>query len=658
MCSYVSSPDYGTVILTGWANFDLIHIVTSPVAIDKVQVKTLKDPAEPNNFWYIYTHKREYLYHTMNHIITWASDSIGSGFGSSFNSMQSESEKAWNYAKHVVHGNQAKQQLMGDDEGWFTASEHSLDDETESSRDEDDDMPQQRMKPRPTRKKENFRPRFGRQSSQSSMASNNEQNTVSTKSPSKNSYKENSNEELTTTIPVSRNEPDTDERRMIRRCALAKAKCETFWVSQMDSDSDESECNNQNESVKIDSSSIDTKKNRRKKSYAYEYNTDSDEWLSPCKKSANRHSDRSSLNQNELNRSECDRSATHPSSAKLSRYSDKTYRKSSEKNQSRNHFEIDESESERSSSPSKWNNKTHSRKHGKNDQSRNDCGICESESERSSSPAKINKTSSTKKSEKYDSKNDRKVSTSSTEKKRNKKYDLVPSDTLCQRNDSHESYSSKDPKIKSNSPRQSSQTNVQRNDLSVTSQLESNIGRRSTLTHSPWSADLPILIVVPPAKERSLKNQSLFTEGYTPKQTEPSPLDFDLPAPKVPGRTNSSQSSSSNSTSPLSASSSLSSSTPIRSTTGKNIDGVNSPIPGNNCGVTGYKNTVQVNCQKTNVSKEKTIDNTKNNPLNDILKSRRFRSSTLESQKKTNQYTNQNNATTASRKNAKTNRWW
>lgn len=228
-----------------------------------------------------------------------ASDSFNSGFGSSFNSMQSI---VWGYANHVVNAaQQQKKPLMHDEDGWFTCSEHSDgDDEQEiplsrdatdysigdDADDEDYDMKQYTS----NRQKRQFKLRFQRQASTSSANESKERATstktqaktkgVGTKSTIKSENKHNKESTSSGTMGtevIVIIEPDQDERRNIRRLALARMKSEEMWGSSLESDSEESQL--QEKEAMSSRTPSKRKKMFRKKSYTNEY----DESLSPMR---------------------------------------------------------------------------------------------------------------------------------------------------------------------------------------------------------------------------------------------------------------------------------------------------------------------------------------------------------------------------------------
>ena len=169
--------------------------------------------------------------------------------------MQSEADMAFSYANHVVNGNKQQKKLPLEDEAWFTCSEHSDESENATDIDESDrtDNDDDEMKHNTSsRHKGNFRPRFQRQGSIASASSADEKKkkTASSRksprkgkgdSPSSQRDRERTSSGVAKTNILVRNEPDPDERRTLRRLALARIKSEEMWGSPLESDSDEAQ---------------------------------------------------------------------------------------------------------------------------------------------------------------------------------------------------------------------------------------------------------------------------------------------------------------------------------------------------------------------------------------------------------------------------------
>ena len=666
------------------------------------------------------------------------SNSFNSGFGSSFNSIQSESDKAWCYANHVVKGKQSQRNpLLNDDDGWFTCSEHSdCDDEGEIQTDDDesngtyneggefvgDDDEKRVTESKSNRQTRVFRPRFQRQASIASISSANEKKertTRTSKSPAKRrednrcTNKCETDQEKRTTasevlIPevVVRHEPDKDERRKIRRLELARMKSEEMWGSLLESDSD-SEQSHKTKSTSLNKPKplLSSRERKfRKKSYSSSFNetspisnpshrknhfrevlpdvdSESERSCSPSKSMQDMMVDKSSIQSRELKKKQIvkqqelyvSESERQSSSPKPSDHS---------VNQCRQNPNV--SESRRANSVPKILKQSNV----------NSSDATHTVSKRGRSASPMNTNADSKEGDQPDSKPKTKVT--SKEKKYNK-YEIVPTSGSFRQNrlsinapsNDHPNYSTErnsieknignsthnkvptsSQRIYQNEHRQSPLMGDKTANVSISTSKHTSMGSEkkvATLNRVP-SLDrskhncgkVPDCIIKGdsmqgtnpkwPANVRCLTGQSSFSE----KKIAPRILEESLRSstcykdkgaqdrestipkyekvrhantPPVPNRENSSHSARSSSSttlpSPVSTKSSSSGSVP------------------------SYKNTVQVKNKDdgnkkypTNKMKEKkNIEgDTTTHALDDIMKSRRFRDSNLDLQKKTKQY--------------------
>jgi hypothetical protein len=568
----------------------------------------------------------------MSQVIAWASDSFGSitGFGSSCNSTQSDPDKAWCYAKHVVdgihphqqHHQQQRKLLLSDDDGWFTASEYSDDDynnETDddttvdgSNREYEEDAEDCSQKHCAARQKHKFRPRFGRQSSVTSMSSTNDtkenkkidRKKVATKRDDENCI-DKGKEIVEVKIQIV--DPDDTERRKIRRLALAKKKSESFWGSSLDSDSDETK---HEDETKLASKPSKVKR-IRKKSYEYEQDSECNNLSPPNRTRTLKHPNhprKTSKGEHCGSETEGERS----DSPKL--IAERT-KKGSTRNTCRT--SAVESESEQSLSPqfttesrSKIEQHTHVNKF-LND---NDC--YQSECERTSS--------SLLKPQRVDKVNQRRASMSSIDKKGHS-YEMIPKVSIRQGSRPSDITRLPDEGLR-NLPIQ--------NDRSKTKCVGSPyfektvplkhrvVVRQSSLQCDTSIVDVPVfMITIPPGKNRSTHTEKAIVED--PKHSA---------TPIVQHQEYLSQPSALLSTSRR---------TP-------------SPSSGGCPGIT-YKNMVEVHSQKKTATHKKKEKHSEEggDVLDDVMKSRRFRNRDLELAKKTNQYTSRN-GDAASRKGTST----
>ena len=665
------------------------------------------------------------------------SNSFNSGFGSSFNSMQSESDKAWCYANHVVKGKQSQRNpLLNDDDGWFTCSEHSdCDDEGEIQTDDDEsngtcneggdfggDDDEERVKQSTSNRQTRvFRPRFQRQASIASISSANEKKertTSTSKGPAKrrndnrctNKCETDQEKKTEVLIPgvVVRHEPDKDERRKIRRLELARMKSEEMWGSLLESDSD----SDSEQSHKIKPTSSNNPKPSpssrermfRKKSYSSSFNLT----LSPINAPSYRKNHvREILSDVD---SENERSCS-PLKSMQATMVDKSSKQSRElkKKHIVKQQQLYGAESERKSSPPKSSdpsinrsgqqpNASESRRANSAPKLRkqsnvNSIDTTHTESKRGRSASPMNGNGDSKEGDQPDSKP--KTNVTSKEKKYNK-YEIVPTSGSFRQNrlssnapsNDHPNYSTERNSIEQsigNSTHNKIPTSSQRNhqnehrqsplrgditaNVSISTTKHTNMGleKKVATLHRAPSLDrskhncgnvsncsikgdsMQGSKPTRPDKVRCLKGQSSFTEKkIAPRILEESlhnstyyedkgaqDIENMIPkyekvrranTPPVPYRENSSHSSKSSSSTTLPS--------PV------------STITSSSGSVPSYKNTVKVKnkddgSQKyaTNKMKEKTnVEIGTTHALDDIMKSRRFRDSNLDLQKKTNQY--------------------